>query len=80
MTLYKKGLFWALCIGSILNGYWSFYRVDQLTFYTNMRIFGPFGENGGSGPYAVNGDYLMYFSGRAGRKIDEITFYFNQCD
>jgi hypothetical protein len=53
-------------------------RIDQLTFNTNQRSIGPCGGDGGGADVAQGpaGTRLSYISGRAGEKIDQLTFYF----
>ena len=55
-------------------------RIDQLTFYTNLRTLGPYGGNGGYA-YSATGDYdyLKYFSGSSGSRVDQIVFHFHKC-
>ncbi|HET8694910.1 MAG TPA: jacalin-like lectin [Aquabacterium sp.] len=51
-------------------------RVDGLSFITNRgRTFGPYGNGGSNGSYAVTpGQKLGCMAGRAGKSIDQLTF------
>jgi hypothetical protein len=52
-------------------------RLDQITFRSNKRAYGPFGGGGGS-PFTVDfsGKALHYLFGRSGAEIDQIGFGF----
>jgi hypothetical protein len=50
-------------------------RLDQITFHSNKRVYGPYGGGGGS-PFTVDfgGQALQYLFGRSGSRIDQIGF------
>ena len=50
-------------------------RLDQITFHSNKRAYGPFGGGGGR-PFTVDflGKALHYLFGRAGAEIDQLGF------
>jgi len=50
-------------------------RLDQITFSSNKRTYGPFGGGGGS-PFTVDfsGKALHYLFGRSGSEIDQVGF------
>jgi hypothetical protein len=50
-------------------------RLDQITFVSNMKRYGPYGGKGGS-PFSVSfkGQVLRFLFGRSGTRIDRIGF------
>jgi len=54
--------------------------IDQITFYTlNGRVLGPYGGEGGikfdSGDFSSEGCHLGYISGKAGRRLDQLSLH-----
>lgn len=50
-------------------------NVDQLTFVTNKRTYGPYGEGGGTPWEITTTAKLVGFFGRSGSLIDQIGFF-----
>jgi hypothetical protein len=52
-------------------------RLDQITFHSNKRTYGPFGGGGGN-PFSVDfrGMSLVYLFGRSGAGMDQVGFGF----
>jgi hypothetical protein len=52
-------------------------RLDQITFRSNKRVYGPFGGSGGA-PFTVDfgGKALHYLFGRSGSEVDQVGFGF----
>jgi hypothetical protein len=52
-------------------------RLDQITFYSNKKQYGPYGGGGGSPFKKIDfpkGKVLLYLFGRSGRSVDQIGF------
>ncbi|MBA4532167.1 jacalin-like lectin [Brevibacillus halotolerans] len=49
-------------------------RVDQLSFTTNKRTYGPYGGDGGN-PFEIDAAHISGFFGRSASELDAIGFF-----